>query len=416
MQTADMPTDFWSGWIAVLTIVSFAGLVWLIFSVYFEKDAEGQETDAPVWDENLRKDANPAPMWWFWWTLALLVFSVIYLMLYPGLGSYSGALKWSQGGRLNESFSQFEAEFGGIRKLIAEAQLETLQADTALMNSAQRVFDRNCAVCHGYDGAGQAAHFPDLTDAEWQWGGTQAQIEQSIRGGRNAVMIGWSQILGDEGVRNVVSYMKQLGMDGADGHPGQAQYNQFCFACHGLDGSGNPVLGAPSLVDDIWLYGDGDEALLHSIAIGRSGEMPAFGERLDDTQIRLLVALLTRDSDTSRFTPPPLRAPREDVMTQGRLKSPPERTRIPRMRRRTSTVSRGSYAANSSRVTNDPVEVARRRSNSARLRRVVGRSASTVTGSSSVAMGRMRSAPSGNSRACPGSRCTWALAGRYPTT
>ena len=138
--------------------------------------------------------------------------------------------------------------------------------------------------------------FPDLTDGEWQWGGSPAQIEQSIRGGRTAVMVGWSQLLGsDEGVRQVADYVRVLGMDDADGHPGQARYNQLCLACHGIDGSGNAALGAPSLIDDVWLYGDDDQALFKSIAEGRAGEMPAFEERLDDTQIRLLLALLTRD-------------------------------------------------------------------------------------------------------------------------
>ena len=288
---ADMPSDFWAGWIAVITIVSFAGLVWLIFSVYFSEEAPH---DSPVWDENLREGANPAPMWWFWMILSLLVISVIYLMLYPGLGSYAGALKWSQGGRLNESLVAFETEFAGVRKLIAEAQLETLHADSALMASGQRVFDRNCAVCHGYDAAGQAAHFPDLTDAVWQWGGDPAQIEQSIRSGRIGVMVGWAQVLGDEGVNDVADYVRRLGTGEVDGHAGQVPYNQFCVACHALDGTGNTALGAPSLVDDVWLYGESDAALRESIATGRTGEMPAFGERLDDTQIRLLVALLTR--------------------------------------------------------------------------------------------------------------------------
>ena len=292
----DMPTAFWSGWIATITIVSFVGLVWLIFSVYFSADGEQDESAGPVWDESLREGSNPAPMWWFWLILALMVFSVLYLMLYPGLGSFAGALRWSQGGRLNESMVEYESEFGGMRNLIAEAQLATLQADNSLLTSAQRVFDRNCAVCHGYDAAGQASYFPDLTDAEWQWGGSPAQIEQSIRNGRNAVMVGWSPILGDDGVLQMVDYVQQLGKSDADDHPGQPLYNQFCTACHGLDGSGNAALGAPSLVDDTWLYGNSNAALQHSIATGRSGEMPAFGERLDDTQIRLLVALLTRDS------------------------------------------------------------------------------------------------------------------------
>jgi len=294
---ADLPTAFWGGWIAIITVVSFVGLGWLIFSIYFAAGDEHEEAEGPVWDENLHEGSNPAPMWWFWLILSMMVFSVLYLMLYPGLGSYKGALKWSQGGRLHESISNDESEFGGIRKLIAEAQLETLQDNDEYMSSAQRVFDRNCAVCHGYDAAGQALHFPDLTDAVWQWGGTPAQIEQSIRGGRNAVMIGWSQVLGEEGVEQVAGYVTQLGNDNADGHPGQPRYNQLCVACHGIDGSGNAALGAPNLADDIWLYGGDDVSVQFSIANGRLGEMPAFEERLDDTQIRLLVALLTRNSN-----------------------------------------------------------------------------------------------------------------------
>ena len=294
---ADLPTGFWAGWIAVITIVSMLGLGWLVFSIYFSREAEHGEAEGPVWDSTLREGSHPAPMWWFWLILATMVFSVIYLMLYPGLGSYKGALKWSQGGRLNESLVQYEAEFGGIRALIAEAQIETLQADPAIMASAQRVFDRNCAVCHGYDAAGQASYFPDLTDSEWQWGGSHKQIEQSIRSGRRAVMVGWEQVLGASGVTQVADYIAVLGtgVGVVAGYPGQAQYNQFCVACHGADGSGNAVLGAPSLVDDVWLYGNSRDALVHSIATGRSGEMPAFAERLDDTQVKMLIALLLRE-------------------------------------------------------------------------------------------------------------------------
>jgi cytochrome c oxidase cbb3-type subunit 3 len=293
---SELPSDFWSGWIAVVTLVSLAGLAWIVFSVYStEGSSHDDAEEEPVWDGNLREGSNPAPLWWFWMILSTMVFSVIYLMLYPGLGSFQGALKWSQGGRLDESIATYEAEFGGIRSLIAGAQIDTLQADAALMRSAQRIFDRNCAVCHGYEAQGQADLFPDLTDDEWQWGGTIEQIEQSIRGGRLGVMVGWEQVLGGQpGVQNVADYIGVMGTAGADGHAGQAQYNTFCVACHAADGAGNPLLGAPSLVDDVWLYGSDNEALFSSIAIGRAGEMPAFADRLDDTQIRLLIALLTR--------------------------------------------------------------------------------------------------------------------------
>lgn len=293
---ADLPSAFWGGYIAVITIVSLLGLAWLVFSLYFSReDRSEEEVDGPTWDGNLREGRHPAPMWWFWLILAMMVVSVIYLMLYPGLGAYQGALRWSQGSRLDESLVQYDNEFGGIRTLVAEAQVSTLHSDAAIMASAQRVFDRNCAVCHGYDAAGQANYFPDLTDDDWQWGSSEAQIEQTIRGGRIAVMVSWEPVLGEDGVARVIDYLGVFGTDAASGHPGQAQYNQFCIACHGPDGSGIVALGAPNLVDDIWLYGNSREALRHSVALGRNGVMPAFGERLDDTQIKLLVALLTQD-------------------------------------------------------------------------------------------------------------------------
>lgn len=294
---SDMPTDFWAGWIAMVTIISFVGLGWMIFSIFFSSGVAEHDGDGPVWDENLREGSNPAPMWWFWLILSMMVFTVIYLILYPGLGSFSGALKWTQGGRLNESVATYHSEFGGTRALIAEAKISTLMADTELMASAQRVFDQNCAVCHGYDGRGQAAHFPNLKDADWQWGGSPEQIEQSIRAGRKPVMVGWSAMLGDEGVVDVAAYLAAMGAGTGDGHPGQVKYNQFCIGCHGIDGGGNPLLGAPNLADAIWLYGGESSDVQASIASGRLGEMPAFGQRLDDTQIRLLVALLTRDAE-----------------------------------------------------------------------------------------------------------------------
>ncbi len=293
---SDMPTAFWAGWISVITLVSLAGLAWLIFSIYFSPTDEHEGADGPVWDENLREGSHPAPLWWFWMILSAMVFSVIYLMLYPGLGAFQGALKWTQGGSLETSMERYDNEFGNVRRLINDGSLATLQEDRGLMRSAERIFDRNCAVCHGYERQGQAAHFPSLIDADWQWGGSAEQIEHSIRFGRNAVMVSWAQILGEQGIDNVTNYVLAMATPDTGEHPGEVQYTQFCASCHGLDGTGNQALGAPNLVDEVWLYGDEETAIRQSIAQGRTGQMPAFGERLDDTQIKLLVALLQNNA------------------------------------------------------------------------------------------------------------------------
>ncbi len=293
---ADMPSDFWSGWIAVITLVSLGGLAWLVFSIFFGADSQ-DKGEAHVWDETLKEGTNPAPMWWFWLILSAMVFSVIYLMLYPGLGSFKGVLEWSQGGRLEQSFNTYDERFGPIRREIAGLSLDSLQADEPIMASAKRIFDRKCGICHGADAAGQVSRFPDLTDDVWQWGGGPAEIEETIRSGRQATMVGWKAVFGDDGVAEVAHYVRSLSeeYEAHDVTKGRALYGQFCVACHGATGEGSVPLGAPNLTDGVWLYGGLQEDMEQTIAFGRHGRMPAFGERLDDTQIRMLVAWLTRE-------------------------------------------------------------------------------------------------------------------------
>lgn len=296
-----MPADFWGGWVLLATVASLLGLGWFVWSVYFGNGGSAGDRNeaAPVWDGTLREGSQPAPMWWFWLLLASLVFTVIYLMLYPGLGSFAGALQWSQGGRLAASEAAWEARFGAARAAVAAAPLAALQADDGSMATAEGIYARHCAACHGPDAQGQARLFPNLRDAEWQWGGSAADIERTIRRGRQAVMVGWGAALGADGVAAVADYVLRLPSGVPAEHPGEARYRQFCVACHGVLGEGQALLGAPSLADGTYLYGGDRAALEASIRDGRNGEMPAFEERLDAAQIRLLVAWLLRRGDAA---------------------------------------------------------------------------------------------------------------------
>jgi len=291
---ADMPNDFWSGWIILITVIGFISLVWLVISVYTAAPPTPEEVEHTIWDGNLEEGLNPAPLWWFWLIFAMMGFSVFFLMFYPGLGSFKGAFQWSQGGELRERYSAFNENFTELRVEIAAMPLAELQADEALMGSASDLFKQNCAACHGYEAQGQANLFPNLTDGIWQWGGSPENIEQTLLNGRTAVMASWDALLGQQGVTDVANYVLLVGKPEAEGHPGQARFNQICAACHSTDGTGNPLLGAPSLVDDVWLYGGDVETIRTTLREGRNGRMPAFGDKLDDTQIRLLVAWLTR--------------------------------------------------------------------------------------------------------------------------
>lgn len=290
---ADLPSGFWSGWIFVLTVFSLAGLVWLVLSVYWLPDTAHDPSDDPVWDTDLREGSNAPPLWWFWMLLGAMVFSLVYLILYPGLGSYPGLLNWSVGKRIIESTDNFDQRFNEQRDAIAASSLAEIQDDLDLMAIAERIFRRECAACHGPDGRGQAEMFPNLMDVDWQWGASAEQIEQSIRNGRQPLMPAWQAIIGDDNVRLVADYVQRF-TTVADTHAGKVVYDQYCMACHAPDGSGNVLLGAPNLADSSWLYGSSIDSIVHSIANGRSGVMPAFAIRLDNLQIKLLVALLAR--------------------------------------------------------------------------------------------------------------------------
>ena len=291
---ANLPSDFWGGWISVITIVSALGLAWLVYSVYFAKRSDA-DVAHQVWDESLREGTAAAPLWWFWLIVALLAISVVYLILYPGLGTYRGALRWSQGGRIAESAARYDAEFGAARAQIAAADVAQLRADASVLRSASSVFRNQCAACHGENAGGQANTFPNLTDREWQWGGQTAQLEQTITAGRQAVMPPWHAVLGDAGVSAVADYVISLSRveRGRIGlAEGKRLFGLYCTACHGADGGGNAALGAPPLNDGSWLYGGSTLDVRKSIALGRNGVMPSFAGRLEPAQIKMLVALL----------------------------------------------------------------------------------------------------------------------------
>ena len=64
----------------------------------------------------------------------------------------------------------------------------------------------------------------------------------------------------------------------------------MCSACHGMDGKGNKIFGAPNLTDDIWLYGGSNAAIRETIVRGRNGMMPAHGDLLGENRTKILAA------------------------------------------------------------------------------------------------------------------------------
>ena len=96
----------------------------------------------------------------------------------------------------------------------------------------------------------------------------------------------------DQTIDNVVQYVLSLSGQQHDATVAAAGKSQFavCAACHGMDGKGNTMLGAPNLTDDIWLYGNSAEHIREGIVNGRNNRMPAHGEQLGEERARILAA------------------------------------------------------------------------------------------------------------------------------
>ena len=250
------------------------------------------ETTGHQWDEDLAEYNNPLPRWWSWLFYLTIIFSLAYLVLYPGLGSWKGTLGWSQVGQLKEEQEAAEKQFGPLYKRYASIEVEALVKHPEALAIGQKLFLNNCAQCHASDGAGSRG-FPNLTAGAWQWGGEAKTIKATISEGRTGVMPPFGAALGAEGVKNVAHYVRSLsGMttDSLRVAFGKELYAQNCVACHGAEGKGNPALGAPNLADKVWLHGSAEPVVMETISRGRQNHMPAHKALLDEARIHLLTA------------------------------------------------------------------------------------------------------------------------------
>ena len=293
-------TTGWSLFVIILTIANILACFWLLRwtskpRTASEKIGGGADT-GHVWDKDLREYNNPLPKWWLWLFYITIAFGLLYLAFYPGLGNFAGLGGWTQSGQYERERAAVEARAAALLAPLAALPVAELVNNEQAMSTAHNLFQQNCAQCHGSDGGG-AVGFPNLRDADWQWGSDADSVVATIAGGRVAAMPPWAAVIGEPGVEDVVAYVQTLGGQPADATKaaaGQAHFQTLCAACHGMDGKGNPLLGAPNLTDGTWLYGGDAATLKHTLMNGRNGQMPAWGDKLGEQRIKLLAAYVTK--------------------------------------------------------------------------------------------------------------------------
>ncbi|MBK1680024.1 cytochrome-c oxidase, cbb3-type subunit III [Rhodocyclus tenuis] len=298
---SDFVNEFWHWYVVVIVLVSIIGCAVLLWAQSLHRPASNKvESTGHVWDETLQEYNNPLPRWWMWMFYLTVVFSLVYLALYPGLGHFRGALGWTSAGQHEAEVAKVDAQVKPLFDKYQQMDLRAVAADAEALEMGKRLYLTYCMQCHGSDARG-AKGFPNLADKDWQWGGEPERIKETILGGRYGVMPEHSQ-LGEETIRNIATYVRSL--SGLPGDParvakGREAFNASdCTACHGPDGKGNQMLGAPNLTDKIWLYGGSEATIVETITKGRNNQMPAWQEFLGEGKVHLLAAYVYSLSNT----------------------------------------------------------------------------------------------------------------------
>lgn len=270
-------------------------------------EATGTETVGHEWD-GIEELDTPMPRWWLWTLYATIVWSLVYVVLYPAWPmvekATDGVLGWSSRGQLAEEMSAAELAQAGVREQLSRIPIERLPEDSALMAQAvaggAAAFKVNCVQCHGSGAAGsQTLGYPNLNDDDWLWGGDLRAIEYTLVHGirqagheqtRTSLMPPFAGVFAPQQMDALVDHVLSLSGKAESGPVGAQIFADNCALCHGAQGGGNRELGAPRLNDAIWLRGDSREAIARQIVDPKMGMMPGWGERLDPVTIKMLAA------------------------------------------------------------------------------------------------------------------------------
>jgi cytochrome c oxidase cbb3-type subunit 3 len=290
---SDFTSSFWSIYVAGITAVSIlACAILLWFSGKARAMTANDNTTGHVWDGDLREMNNPLPRWWVGLFIITIIFGVVYLALYPGLGSFAGTAKWSQQDQYDREVAKGNAEVAPLYAKFTAMPVEDVSRDPKAKAIGERLFMNNCSQCHGSDARGSKG-FPNLTDNDWLHGGTPDKIKETLNLGRIGNMPPMAAALGTaDDVKNVAQYVLSLSNSPHDSVRAQLGKEKFavCAACHGPDAKGMQAVGSANLTDNVWLHGFGEAAIAAMINQGKVNQMPAQAGKLTDGQIHVLAA------------------------------------------------------------------------------------------------------------------------------
>lgn len=288
-----------------------------------EKTQKTVQTTGHAWDGDIQEFNNPLPTWWLWAFYATVIFAIIYWILYPTLpigNTYTTGVMndityttedgktvtthWNTRALFEKEMQEARAAQAKYVEQLSQASYQEIQADPEqagfAFSMAKVLFADNCAACHQTGGDGVMGKYPNLIDDAWLWGGSFEQIEQTIRGGRQGNMPGFKGQLSQQQIAAVSAYVLSLSghdMPGDEVSSGKQIFSANCAVCHGQDARGQSAMGSANLTDSIWTIvdvpaaSDSEEkksAVMQLVRNGKSRKMPAWKDRLSNTEIKIL--------------------------------------------------------------------------------------------------------------------------------
>ncbi|MCG6886397.1 MAG: cytochrome-c oxidase, cbb3-type subunit III [Proteobacteria bacterium] len=291
-----------------------------------EKKQQAVQTTGHAWDGDLQEFNNPLPTWWLWAFYGTVIFAIVYWVLFPawpvGKSYTKGVLNdityttpagkqvtshWNTRALYLEEMEKARAEHAAYMEQLQSASLAEIANNEELSafaySMAKVLFADDCAACHQAGANGVIGSYPNLLDDDWLWGGTYDQIHASIANGHNGFMPAFSKTLNSAQMDDVAEYV--ISLSGSDVNPQKAEIgsNIFngetggCYYCHDKGGVGRISQGAANLTDSIWTIADvpgqatleGKKAVVKRvIANGVNRKMPAWKNRLNDTEVKIL--------------------------------------------------------------------------------------------------------------------------------
>ncbi len=284
----------------------------------------GHDTTGHEWD-GIKELNTPLPSWWVWVFFVCIIWAIGYWVLYPAWPTAntatSGVLGWHSRTALDGELTEAKEEQAPWMNKIQAASVGQIEKDPDLLNFAMAggrvAFGDNCAPCHGSGGVGNPG-FPRLVDNAWIWGGSLDQIKATITngvrnenpashgyGGAAAMPAFGPDMLPAADLKPLAEYVASLSMGGEAPEKGKETYtNMGCGACHGDQGQGHGIPGAPALNDKAWVNLKGVptreevvQLVEHQVRQPNMGVMPDWGkiftERLGKEEADATIKLLT---------------------------------------------------------------------------------------------------------------------------